>query len=261
MNSRLYQGTVVHRRFAPRPHGFAYKLFMMCLDLDELDEVFASRWLWSNERANLASFRRADHVGPQELPLKEAVARIVEERCGARPAGRIELLTHLRYFGYVMNPVSFYYCWDQAGDMVEYVVAEVHNTPWNERHCYVMEYAPDSTGTARRFSFPKAFHVSPFMPMDQHYDWRVGEPRDALMVVMENQQHDETVFRAAMRMTAQPLSGPALAGALARFPAMTAKVIGAIYWQALRLHLKGTPFHPHPRHLTQSGAANEHIAQ
>ncbi|MBT8445772.1 MAG: DUF1365 domain-containing protein [Gammaproteobacteria bacterium] len=260
MKSRLYEGAVVHRRFSPRPHGFAYRLFMLCLDLDELDEVFAGRWLWSNERANLASFRRADHVGPADVPLKQAVGDVVEEQCGVRPAGRIELVTHLRYFGYVMNPVSFYYCWDEQDERVQYVVAEVHNTPWGERHCYVMDCAPGESGATRRFNFPKAFHVSPFMPMRQRYDWRVGEPRDALMVVMENHEQDATVFRAAMRMTARPLTGSTLASALARFPLMTVKVIGAIYWQALRLRLKGISFHPHPRHSTEPGATDEHIA-
>jgi DUF1365 family protein len=110
MHSALYIGQVKHRRQAPRVHEFRYPLFMAYLDLAELEQVFARRWFWSIDRANLASFRRSDHLGDPALPLADAVRELVAERTGVRPRGPIRLLTHLRYFGYCFNPVSFYYC-------------------------------------------------------------------------------------------------------------------------------------------------------
>ena len=148
MHSALYQGWLRHRRRAPRAHAFAYPLFMAYLDLAELDRVFAGRWLWSARRAAPARFAREDHFGDPALPLDEAVRRLVHERTGRRPAGPIRLLTHLRYFGYVFNPVSFFYCY--AGDEVQTIVAEVNNTPWGERCMYVLSRNSAARGLAWR---------------------------------------------------------------------------------------------------------------
>lgn len=246
MKSCLYIGRVRHRRFAPVPHAFRYRLFMVYLDLAELDSVFRGRWFWSVDRANLASFRRGDHFGDPATPLDQAVRDLVEARTGRRPQGEIGLLTHLRYFGYCMNPVSFYYCWKPDRSEVEAVVAEVHNTPWGETHCYVIDHA---AGQARRARFDKRFHVSPFMPMEQEYDWRLPDPGERLAVHMINLQQGSQVFDATLALGRRPMTGPWLAGVLLLFPFMTLKVIAAIYWQALRLWLKRVRFHSHPRHL------------
>ncbi|MEZ5451088.1 MAG: DUF1365 family protein, partial [Thiolinea sp.] len=130
MHSRLYVGRVNHRRYTPRPHAFSYRLFMLYLDLDELPTLFKPYWLWSVDRPNLARFRRRDHLGDPQQPLSEAVRERIEQETGRRPAGPIRLLTHFSYFGYRFNPVSFYYCFDAADQQLEYIVAEVNNTPW-----------------------------------------------------------------------------------------------------------------------------------
>ncbi|MHC5113714.1 MAG: DUF1365 domain-containing protein [Planctomycetota bacterium] len=241
MKSCLYQGWVRHRRHAPVSNAFRYSMFMVYLDLAELDVVFAGRWLWSTRRPALAWFRRSDHLGDPDRPLDACVRDLVRERTGTRPTGPIRLLTHLRYFGYVMNPVSFYYCFDADDTRVEHVVAEVHNTPWGERHCYVVP----GSGQQR---FPKSFHVSPFMGMDQEYRWRLGAPGDRLPVHMENHEDGRRLFDATMLLRRRAISAGSLARVLARHPFMTAKVIAAIYGQAARLWLKRCPFHPHPRH-------------
>ena len=233
MKSCLYVGTVRHRRFQPRAHAFRYSLFMVYLDLDELDTAFAGRWLWSARRPAVARFAREDHLGDPALPLADEVRALVERRTGRRPAGPVRLLTHLRYLGYVFNPVSFYYCHDAAGDKVETVVAEVSNTPWGERHCYVV---PTSASTE------KAMHVSPFMPMDLRYHWRFGAPGEGLGVRMALERAGERVFDASLALVRRPITN----AALLRFPLMTAKVIAAIHWEALRLGLKRVPFHTHP---------------
>jgi DUF1365 family protein len=252
MHSALYRGSLRHRRFAPRPHAFEYGLFMLYLDLAELDAVFRGRWLWSTRRAAPARFRRDDHLGDPRVPLEQAVRDLVESRTGRRPAGPVRLLTHPRYFGYGFNPVSFYYCFDGGGARIEAIVAEVNNTPWGERHCYVLDRPfEDAAGHYRKFRSAKAMHVSPFMPMDLVYDWGFstpGERLDVHMMLREGGAAPEggRIFDATLRLARTPLDGPHLAAALLRYPLMTAQVIGAIHWEALRLWLKGVPVHAHP---------------
>jgi DUF1365 family protein len=246
VNSALYVGSLRHRRLAPRPHAFRYRLFMAYLDLAELDEVFRGRWLWSARRPALAWFRRADYLGDPARPLDDEVRERVWRETGARPRGPIRLLTHLRMFGHCFNPVSFYYCFDARGERVETVVAEITNTPWKERHAYVLPAGERQGSGTMRFRFGKSFHVSPFMPMAQQYDWRFGTPGARLAVHMENHDARGKVFDATLALERREIGAAALAGALARHPFLTLKVVGAIHWQALRLWAKQVPFYAHP---------------
>jgi DUF1365 family protein len=247
MHSALYTGRLSHRRFAPREHRFSYRLFMMYLDLAELDEVFRGRWLWSARRPALAWLRRADFLGDPALPLDAAVRARIAERTGARPTGPIRMLAHLRYLGIGFNPVTFYYCFDAADTRIEYIVAEITNTPWNERHAYVLtQPMEEARDRVLRYRFAKDFHVSPFMPMEMQYDWRFGVPGKALAVNMQNYRNGERVFDATLDLSRREITAGSLARTLLSFPCMTATVVGGIYTQAARLWLKRTPFHAHP---------------
>lgn len=251
MYSALYTGQVRHRRFQPKPHAFRYGLFMVYLDLAELDTVFRGCWLWSVNHPNVAWFKREDYLGDANVPLDTAVRDRVEQETGARPAGPVRMLTHLRYCGYCFNPVTFYYCFDPSGERVESIVAEITNTPWNERHAYVLSRDNDKRrGHHHRYQFPKAFHVSPFFPMDLDYDWRFGEPGEKLNVHMRLERAGVKIFDATLDMQQRELTGRQLALALLRFPFMTATVALGIYWQALRLKLKRIPFFDHPNSST-----------
>ncbi|MGE0552269.1 MAG: DUF1365 domain-containing protein [Gemmatimonadales bacterium] len=246
MKSALYEGMVRHRRLSPVPHRFRQRLFMVYLDLEELPRVFAGTRLWSVDRAAPAWFRRADYLGASGRPLDHAVRNLVERRIGHRPSGPIRMLTHLRYWGFVFNPVTFYYCFEPAGEAVEAIVAEVTNTPWNERYAYVLDGRSARDGSGTRHRLTKRFHVSPFMPMSHDYHWRFSTPGRSLVVHMESVAERAKVFDATLALRRRPITGRTLRGALLKYPAMTLAVVAGIYWQAAALWIKGAPFHSHP---------------
>jgi len=255
MHSALYTGRLRHRRHLPVAHEFGYPVTLVWLDLSELDAVFRGRWLWSTRRPAPAWLRRADYLGDPSVPLDDAVRDRVERETGKRPGGPVRLLAQLRTLGFCFNPVSFYYCFDTADRRVEAIVAEITNTPWNERHSYVLRPPPDGAPAATmRFRLAKAFHVSPFMPMDLEYDWSFSAPGKSLAVHMRNSRAGRTLFDANLVLKRREITGASLAAALARQPAAALAGLARIYWQALRLWLKRAPFHPHPARRTPENA-------
>jgi uncharacterized protein len=245
--SAVYEGVVRHRRHAPHPHAFRYRMAQLYLDLDEIDHVFDRRWLWSVKRPNLAEFRRSDYLGDPEQSLGDAVRDRAAGVLGRRPQGPIRLLAHLRYAGLAFNPVSFYYCYAVDGITLDCIVAEITNTPWRERHAYVLPIeAAEVHGRALHWSFAKQFHVSPFVDMARDYRWRFTAPDEHLHVHMDVMGDGEREFDATLHLQRRPLDAASLRRVLWRYPLMTAQVVGAIHWQALRLWLKRNPVYDHP---------------
>lgn len=247
MKSAIYIGNVRHHRTFPKEHAFAYRLFMAYLDLDELPELFNGSWIASARRPALVYFRRADYLGSSAMPLKQAVYALVKKRLNMELDGPVRLLTHLRYFGHGFNPVSFYYCYDKTGATLKAIIAEINNTPWGEQYCYVMD-VEEATVKQRlkKFSMQKVFHISPFMSLDYQYEWLFSFPHERLYVHMKNWRDGACHFTATLDLTKQDFSHKNLRKALLDYPFMTLKVLLAIYWQALRLWFKKTPFHAHP---------------
>ena len=248
MEPALYVGRLRHRRYRPRPHAFTYRLFMALLDIDRLAEQLAvSRWTGVN-RVAWASYDDRDHLGDPARPLRERLARDAARAGHALPDGPILLLTHLRYVGYGFNPISFFFCHDGAGRLA-LVMGEVHNT-FGGLCTYWLPAAGAVAGAPVRARVPKAMHVSPFMSMDVDYEFVVTPPGPSLVAHMNTFARDEPgsgpYFDATLTLERRPWTRDTLHAALRRHPWMTAQVVGAIHWEALRLWLKGLPAYPHP---------------
>ncbi len=245
--SAVYEGRVRHRRHYPHAHGFGYRVAYAFLDLDEIDAVLALHPQFRRERGGLAVFRRSDYLGDAQRPLIDCVRDEATKALGPRPAGPVRLLTHLRTFGHCFNPVSFYYGYQPDGSTLDWIVAEITNTPWKERHRYVLDARDaQAAGSASQWEFPKAFHVSPFLPMRRDYRWRFTAPTEHLAVHMEVLEGERAQFDATLNLQRREVSRSALSRLLWRYPLMTIKVVAAIHWQALITWFKRNPFYSHP---------------
>jgi DUF1365 family protein len=244
ISSAIYEGVVAHSRLQPKKHSFHYKVFMMYIDLTNSQQLFEKSWFWSLYKFNLACFLRKDYLGDKDVPLVDAVKSKVEKETGNRPQGRVCVLTNFRYFGYINNPISCYYCFD-ADDNLEFLVAEVTNTPWGERHAYVIP-CNDKTGYISD-EFTKQHHVSPFMPMELQYSWKSTLPEEQLKIFIDLYHENEKCFFASLLLKRKALSRANLNRVMILYPFMTMKVLLGIYWQAFLLWIKKIPFYPNPR--------------
>jgi DUF1365 family protein len=242
MHSAIYEGTIFHRRMSVRAHQFRYRVAMAYLDLDEIDEL--GDGMLTRARPGIVRFRRRDYLGDPEIPLIDAVRAVVADQQGTAPQGPVRLLTHLRTFGHCFNPVSFYYCFAPDGERLETIVAEVTNTPWGERHAYVLAWNRDTDEP--RGTFTKALHVSPFMRMDQQYTWRASVPGFALLIHLSSIEHGTRVFDATLRLRHTPFDRQSLVRNNIRHPMATLRMLALIYAHAVALKLKGVRVQPHP---------------
>jgi DUF1365 family protein len=241
--SCIYEGVIRHRRLEPR-REFRHRLALAYLDLEELPWLLSGRLV--SDRPGVVRLRRRDYLGDPAVALDRAVRELVSERTGVWPAGPIRLLTHPRSFGHCFNPVSFYYCFEEAGERLWAVVAEVTNTPWGERHAYVLG-AGHASGSVLSAQFEKAMHVSPFMGMDHRYDVRASTPSRTLSFHIGSHRAGATVFDATLSLRRRELTRRSLAGITVRYPLATVRVLALIYAHALALKVAGARVHAHPK--------------
>jgi DUF1365 family protein len=242
VRSALYTGTLVHARRTPKENVFRYPVCFYLLDLDELPALDRGLRFFSYNGRNLVTLRDRDHLGDPARTIRENVLDFLDGRGIDLAGGRILLLTNLRVLGYVFNPVSFYYCYGPDGEL-RCMVAEVSNT-FGEMHPYLLgegQRTGEHAYTAR-----KRMHVSPFFSLDQEYRFFFSEPGERLHARVDVWEGGQRRLGSVLAGTRQPLLNSTLGNALLRYPLMPQQVISRIHWQALRLYLKGVPFHPKP---------------
>jgi uncharacterized protein len=237
VNSAIYTGVVRHRRFSPVGHDFNYPVYMLALDLDEIDALTELSPWFKTRGFGLLRFKREDYLFNKTLPIKQAVIEQAIELGCAHTITQVLMLCQVRCLGLYFSPVNFYYLYDNNG--MHSVLAEVNNTPWGEKHCYLIPtHTPD-------FEHPKAFHVSPFMNLDMNYRWAIEPPEKKLRIHIENWRENK-LFDATLSLQRREFCAAELRRTLKQWPAMTFSIVKGIYWQALRLFLKAIPFQPHP---------------
>ena len=237
LSSAIYSGETYHERFVPKSHKFKYQIMMFWLNLDEIDRLDEQLSLFKKERFSWVQFKRADYLGDPQSDLKESVLNKMSSLAEKELQGKIYLLSPLRILGMYFSPVNFYYLENQDGKFT-HLLAEVSNTPWNERHCYLVDLITQE-------NTDKAFHVSPYNPIDMVYQWKVSSPGEKLNLKLECHK-EEKHFTAAISLKKSPLTNGTLQQTLFQFPSMTIKTVFGIYWQAARLFFKRVPIYDHP---------------
>ena len=239
MKSALYEGIVFHERLMPKQHAFKYRVFMVYFSLQELPRFLSLSIFWSSNFFSLAKYKRTDFFGDKETSLECALKDKVYQDAGFRPSGDICVLANFRYFGFIMNPLITYYLFDK-NDNLEAIVAEVSNTPWNERHAYVLDCR--NTNGSFFCEFDKVFSVSPFNGMNMSYRWHSNVPGENLSISINTMLDGDEIVNAAINLKRKEVSTKVLNMFLLKYPLHTLKVISGIYWEALKLYIKKVPF-------------------
>ena len=247
MKSALFVGEVEHRRFAPVKNEFTYSVCYYFIDLDEVESLFRFPFLFSYNFPGILSFWRKDYLGDKKKALKDEVIQSIKDKTGKSFEGSVRILTNISYFGYCFNPVTFYYCYDKH-EKLSFIVSQVTNTPWGERHIDVLEVTEAKEKNV--FKFAKEFHVSPFMPMEIDYTWVFNNPQEDIYVYMQNRNTGTApvVFDSTMKLKKREFTAFNVLKYFVLFPFNTFKTSAAIYYQAGILYfIKRTPFYTHPK--------------
>lgn len=236
LESGIYSGTVFHQRSVPKVHKFDYKIYLFWLKLNEVDSLCqkVSGFNQNETRFSVVNFRRSDYLGDPNIELEDAVLSKMNELSGEQLQGDVFMLGQIRTFGLYFSPVNFYYLRDSEG-LFTHMLAEVSNTPWNKRHHYLVDLN-------NQISSKKAFHVSPFNPMEMEYKWQIQQPGENVKLHLSCYKQTKH-FEAAIDMQRKPLNSATLRASLISIPSMTIKTVLGIYWQAVKLFFKRVPIY------------------
>ncbi len=244
--SHIYVGNIIHRRFSPKKHSFNYRLYMLALDVSDVENKKGSKGVFGFSWYHPLRFFEKDYLRGEQFSLSQRISNKVQQLKGHNDISRIVMLVQVRCFGIYFSPANFYFCYDKDDNCTQ-MLAEVSNTPWNERHYYLVDLLNKGDEQITK----KVFQVSPFMDLDMSYFWHIKPPTrvdEKLLVKIENKRtdgsngHIEKLFDACLIMKRRPFSKSALLGIWCQFPFMTVQVVVSIYWQALKLFIKRIPF-------------------
>ncbi|MEL0629852.1 DUF1365 domain-containing protein [Psychromonas aquatilis] len=244
--SAIYTGKVIHNRFTPKKHRFDSSLFMLALDVAEVEKSQESQGVFGFSWYHPLRFVQKDYIKSEPKLLSQRIKDKVISLGGHADIERTLMLVQVRCFGLYFSPVNFYFCYDNADNCTQ-MLAEVSNTPWNERHYYLVDLKEKNTDLVTK----KVFQVSPFMDINMNYIWHINAPEketDKLLVKIQNQQKNklsdeyEKVFEAGLVLRKKAFNKKNLFKSWVKIPVMTGKIVISIYWHALRLFLKKVPF-------------------
>jgi DUF1365 family protein len=243
--SKIYVGNIHHRRLSPKKHSFNYALYMLALDPGEMEKRHSPSWLFGFSTFHPLKFNEKDYLKSEPGTLNQRIKNKVTALAGDIDISRIIMLVQVRSFGIYFSPANFYFCYDK-NENCTYMLAEVSNTPWNERHYYLVNLHHNAEKVSK-----KSFQVSPFMDLDMSYFWHVKPPsndNEKLVINIENKHEDlqsgkiNKLFDVSLLLHKKEFTAKRLLAVWCQLPVMTIKIVFSIYWQALRLFIKGIPF-------------------
>lgn len=245
MQNAIYSGFVIHNRTMPKSHKFQYKLSMFFLDIDNLHDIFKNIPIVSIDKFNLISFYRKNYFpSKMNLSIRQEIENEIKRHGYNEIPKKIYILTHLAYLGFCYNPVTFYYCYDEDDKLI-FFLSEVNNTPWNERYLYLHKINKEDHNM---WSQDKQFHVSPFLPMNMKYEWKINNPNGQIRVYLACIDK-KPIFRASLKLIKSNLNLISCLKVFILSPITTLFILFRIYWQALILFSKKIPFYQHPNRI------------
>lgn len=238
-------GHVVHHRKHPKLHRFKYNMSWCLLDLKQLDSTTQNHRWFSRNAFNIVSIKDTDYIDEKNKPIESKIQDYLKSQTHQSFKGRVLLFTHPRFLGCGFNSVNFYLCYEK--DKLCHIVSEINNTPWGEKHLYFHDLKKHSQPAQNAtFTFSKSFHISPFAEMDIDYTWNFQLTDQNFDVSMQLDQQGKNIMNVVLKTQLQPMTAKNQLKWLMTRPFQGVKMLSGIYWQALKIWLKGIPFFSHP---------------